>query len=148
MGDRAIMCDAVAATSEVDAVARGKRLAGAPSAAPIESRLVNHTLLGIMFPLVVIPAGEIAREVAGSTLHVRFPAGNIEFSSGEVADVDRIASCSLLSPMFAVTDVAPVPATAEAALAELMLPTDGEEVVRRKAPQKTRSIGVTSCVAF
>ncbi|MGV7218728.1 [NiFe]-hydrogenase assembly chaperone HybE [Bradyrhizobium sp. UFLA05-112] len=141
-----MMFDAVTATSEVDAVARGKRLADAPSASPIGFRLVNRTILGIMCPLVVVPAGEIAREVAGSTLRVRFSAGNIEFSSGEVADIDRIASCSLLSPMFAVTDVASVPA--EAALAEPMLRPDGEEAVRRSAFATNASIGVTSCVVL
>lgn len=133
-GDRVIICDAVVAANEVNAVAWHKRLAKAPSAARIGCRRFNGTILDIMLTPVVIPAGETAREVAGSTLRVRLPAAAIDFSSGEVAEVGRIASCSLLSPVFAFTGVPSVLATAKAGLAELMLAADGEKTVHRSTP--------------
>jgi [NiFe] hydrogenase assembly HybE family chaperone len=101
-------------------------------------RWFNGTIIGIMvtpwFMNVVMPAGKIAREASGSTLRFRFPAGDIEFTLSEVAQVERIASCSLFSPMFQFADVTHARATAEAAIAELMLLADSEEAVKRGEP--------------
>jgi [NiFe] hydrogenase assembly HybE family chaperone len=101
-------------------------------------RVFNGTIIGIMvtpwFMNVVMPAGEIARDALGSSLRVHLPAGDIEFTLSEVDLVGRIASCSLFSPMFGFADMAAACATAEAALAELMLPADSEEAVRRREP--------------
>ncbi|MBB4371732.1 [NiFe] hydrogenase assembly HybE family chaperone [Bradyrhizobium sp. cir1] len=98
----------------------------------------NGQIVGIMvtpwFMNVVMPADQVARDAMGASLRVRLPAGDIEFALGEVAPVGRIASCSLFSPMFAFADMPAALATAEAALAELMLPADSEEAVRRRAP--------------
>ncbi|MGX4769215.1 [NiFe]-hydrogenase assembly chaperone HybE [Bradyrhizobium guangdongense] len=98
----------------------------------------NGTIVGIMvtpwFMNVVMPASAVAQARSGTTLRIRFPAGDIEFTFSEVAQMGRIASCSLFSPMFQFADMASARATAEAALAELMLPADSEEAVRRREP--------------
>ena len=103
-------------------------------------RRFNGTIIGIMvtpwFMNVVMPAGAM-RETSGTTLQVRFPAGDIEFALSEVGQIGQIASCSLFSPMFQFADMAAARATAEAALAELMLPEDSEEAVRRREPATT-----------
>lgn len=103
-------------------------------------RRFNGTIIGIMvtpwFMNVVMPAGAM-RETAGTTLRVRLPAGDIEFALSEVGQIGQIASCSLFSPMFEFADMAAARATAEAALAELMLPDDSEEAVRRRQPATT-----------
>ncbi len=107
-------------------------------------RPYNGTIVGIVvtpwFMNVVIPAGEIAQEASVPSLRARFPAGDIDFAVSEVIPVGRIASCSLFSPMFGFADMASARATAEAALAELMLPADSEEAVRRRAPATTSTI--------
>ncbi|SFI17100.1 [NiFe]-hydrogenase assembly chaperone HybE [Bradyrhizobium sp. cf659] len=99
-------------------------------------RSFNDTIVGIMvtpwFMNVVMPARAAAQ--ATSTLRIRFPAGDIEFTLSEVGHMGRIASCSLFSPMFQFADMAAARATAEAALTELMLPADSEEAVRRREP--------------
>jgi len=101
-------------------------------------RPFNGTIVGILvtpwFMNVVMPAGETAQEVSAPGLRVRFPAGDIDFAFSEVMAVGRIASCSLFSPMFQFADMASARATAEAAIAELMLPADSEETVRRRVP--------------
>jgi [NiFe] hydrogenase assembly HybE family chaperone len=141
-----------------DAVAWGERLAGSyreigdramrdlpiyNDALGVEAvgfRRFNGTIIGIMvtpwFMNVVMPAGAM-RETAGTTLRVRLPAGDIEFALSEVGQIGQIASCSLFSPMFEFADMAAARATAEAALAELMLPDDSEEAVRRREPATT-----------
>ncbi len=100
-------------------------------------RPFNGTMVGIMitpwFMNVVMPACA-ARENSGTSLRIRFPAGDIEFTLGEIGQMGQIASCSLFSPMFEFADMAVARATAEAALAELMLPDDSEEAVRRRQP--------------
>lgn len=101
-------------------------------------RPYNGTIVGIVvtpwFMNVVMPADEIAQETSAPSLRLRFPAGDIDFAISEVGSIGRIASCSLFSPMFEFADTDSARATAEAALAELMLPTDSEEAVRRRAP--------------
>ena len=101
-------------------------------------RRFNASIVGIMitpwFMNVVMPASAVAQASLGATLRIRFPAGDIEFSLSEVGQMGRIASCSLFSPMFEFADMAAARATAEAALAELMLPSDSEEAVRRREP--------------
>ncbi|WP_375161008.1 [NiFe]-hydrogenase assembly chaperone HybE [Bradyrhizobium sp. RDT46] len=141
-----------------DAVAWGERLAGSyqeigdramrdlpiyNDALGVEAvgfRRFNGTIIGIMvtpwFMNVVMPA-DAMRETAGTTLRVRLPAGDIEFALSEVGQIGQIASCSLFSPMFEFADMAAARATAEAALAELMLPDDSEEAVRRREPATT-----------
>ncbi|QOZ08171.1 [NiFe]-hydrogenase assembly chaperone HybE [Bradyrhizobium sp. CCBAU 51765] len=104
----------------------------------VDFRPFNGTIVGIMvtpwFMNVVMPAGAIAPATSGANVRMRFPAGDIEFILSEVARVGRIASCSLFSPMFQFADMDAARATAEAALAELMLPADSEEAVRRREP--------------
>lgn len=129
-----------------DAVAWGERLAAAyrdigdramrdlpiyNDALDVEAigfRRFEGAVIGIMvtpwFMNVVMPADQIARAVSGSSLRVRLPAGEIELALSEVQPIGRIASCSLFSPMFGFADMAAARATAEAALAELMLPAD------------------------
>ncbi|WP_454644922.1 [NiFe]-hydrogenase assembly chaperone HybE [Bradyrhizobium liaoningense] len=101
-------------------------------------RPLNGTIVGIMvtpwFMNVMMPASAIAPANSGANVRMRFPAGDIEFILSEVARVGRIASCSLFSPMFQFADMDAARATAEAALAELMLPADSEEAVRRREP--------------
>ena len=101
-------------------------------------RVLDGAIVGIIvtpwFMNVVMPANDIARDAVGSTLRFRFPAGDLEFTLGDVEPVGRIASCSLFSPMFGFSDMASALATAEAAVAELMLPADSEEAVRRREP--------------
>ncbi|MDH2348601.1 [NiFe]-hydrogenase assembly chaperone HybE [Bradyrhizobium sp. SSUT77] len=101
-------------------------------------RPFNGTIVGIMvtpwFLNVAMPAGAVTPATSGATVRMRFPAGDIEFTLSEVARIGRIASCSLFSPMFQVADMDAARATAEAALAELMLPADSEETVRRREP--------------
>ncbi|WP_128924943.1 [NiFe]-hydrogenase assembly chaperone HybE [Bradyrhizobium guangxiense] len=103
-------------------------------------RRFDGTMVGIMvtpwFMNVVMPASA-AWENSGTTLQIRFPAGDIEFTLSEVGQMGRIASCSLFSPMFQFADMAAARATAEAAIAELMLPADSEEAVRRREPATT-----------
>lgn len=98
----------------------------------------NDTVVGIMvtpwFMNVVLPAGDLAPDASAPRLRLTFPAGDIEFALSEVEPVGRIASCSLFSPMFDFADMVAARATAAAALAELMLPADSEEAVRRRAP--------------
>ncbi|WP_065754134.1 [NiFe]-hydrogenase assembly chaperone HybE [Bradyrhizobium paxllaeri] len=60
----------------------------------------------------------------GSNLRLRFPAGQIEFTVGELAPVGLIASYSLFSPMFEFEHMTSARATAEAALAALMSPAN------------------------
>lgn len=143
---------------DVDAVAWGELLAGsyreigeramrdlpiyndALGVAAVGFRAFNGTIVGIMvtpwFMNVVMPASA-AREASGTTLLIRFPAGNIEFTLSEVGQMGRIASCSLFSPMSEFADMAAARATAEAAIAELMLPDDSEEAARRREPATT-----------
>lgn len=103
-------------------------------------RRFNGTIVGIMvtpwFMNVVMPASD-ARQSSSATMRVRFPAGDIEFTLSEVGQMGRIASCSLFSPMAEFPDMASARATAEAALAELMLPADSEEATRRREPATT-----------
>jgi len=103
-------------------------------------RRFNGTIVGIMvtpwFMNVVMPAGAM-RATSGTSLRIRFPAGDIEFALSEVGQIGPIASCSLFSPMFQFADMAAARATAEAALAELLLPDDSEEAVRRREPATT-----------
>ncbi|MGL9622912.1 [NiFe]-hydrogenase assembly chaperone HybE [Bradyrhizobium sp. U531] len=104
-------------------------------------RRFNGTIVGIMvtpwFMNVVMPASAVAQAMSGTTVQIRFPAGNIEFTISEVGQMGRIASCSLFSPMFQFTNMAAARATAEAAIAELMLAGDSEEAVRRREPATT-----------
>ncbi|MDH6262400.1 [NiFe]-hydrogenase assembly chaperone HybE [Bradyrhizobium sp. BR13661] len=99
-------------------------------------RRFNGTIVGIMvtpwFMNVVMPASVVAQ--AGATQRLRFPTGEIEFVVSEVAPIGQIASCSLFSPMSEFADIEAVRATAEAALAELMLAADSEEALRRREP--------------
>jgi [NiFe] hydrogenase assembly HybE family chaperone len=148
--------DARTLPSDAEAVAWGARLAAAYRAIgdramrdlpiyndalgveAVDFRLFNGTIIGILvtpwFMNAVMPAGEVSQDVRGSSLRVRLPAGDIEFTLSEVEPVGRIASCSLFSPMFGFADMAAARATAAAALAELMLPADSEEAVRRYEP--------------
>ncbi|PJG53353.1 hydrogenase formation protein HupJ [Bradyrhizobium forestalis] len=140
---------------DADAVAWGEHLAGSyrqigeramrdlpiyNDALEVEAvgfRRFNGTIVGIMvtpwFMNVMMPASA-AGQSSGAPLRIRFPAGDIEFTLSEVGQVGRIASCSLFSPMSEFADMAAARATAEAALAELMLPADSEEAVRRREP--------------
>ncbi|WP_027554427.1 [NiFe]-hydrogenase assembly chaperone HybE [Bradyrhizobium sp. Cp5.3] len=142
------------AGENTDAAAWGKLLAGAyreigeramrdvpiyNDALGVEAvgfRPFSGTIVGIMltpwFMNVVMPASAMAQEAQASTVRIHFSAGDIEFTLSEIAQMGRIASCSLFSPMFRFSDMAAARATAEAALAELMLPADSEEAVRRR----------------
>ncbi|MFH0300151.1 [NiFe]-hydrogenase assembly chaperone HybE [Bradyrhizobium sp. 31Argb] len=144
--------------ADADAVAWGELLAGsyreigeramrdlpiyndALSVEAVGFRRLNSSIVGIMvtpwFMNVVMPASA-ARDTSGATLRIRFPAGDVEFTLSEVGQMSRIASCSLFSPMSEFADMAAARATAEAALAELMLPADSEEAVRRREPATT-----------
>ncbi|MGY3361997.1 [NiFe] hydrogenase assembly HybE family chaperone [Bradyrhizobium sp. GM0.4] len=101
-------------------------------------RWFNGTTIGIMvtpwFMNVVIPASAIARDTSGPSLRIRLPAGDVEFTVSEVGQMGRIASCSLFSPMFQFADIVAARATAKATFAELMLPANSEEAVRRREP--------------
>ncbi|WP_100176598.1 [NiFe]-hydrogenase assembly chaperone HybE [Bradyrhizobium nitroreducens] len=96
----------------------------------------NGTTVGIMvtpwFMNVMMPASAGAQ--AGATQRMRFPTGEIEFVVSKVVPIGNIASCSLFSPMSEFADMEAARATAEAALAELMLAADSEEAVRRREP--------------
>jgi [NiFe] hydrogenase assembly HybE family chaperone len=151
-----MMPDAQTCSSEAEAATWGERLASAyreigeramrdlpiyNDALDVEAvgfRSFSNTIVGIMvtpwFMNVVLPADGITPESSAPNLRIRFPVGVIEFGLSEVAPVGRIASCSLFSPMFAFTDTAAARETAEAALAELMLPADSEAAMRRQAP--------------
>ncbi|WP_409241944.1 [NiFe]-hydrogenase assembly chaperone HybE [Bradyrhizobium sp. NC92] len=75
------------------------------------------------FMNVVISAPPAAAQSStgpGSSLRLRFPCGELEFSPAEVAPAGPIASASLFSPMFGFDDMASTRAIAEAALAVLM----------------------------
>jgi len=100
-------------------------------------RWFDGTIVGIMvtpwFMNVAMPADAI-KQAPGSSLRMRFPVGDIEFTLGDVAQVGRVASCSLFSPMSEFADMASARATAEAALSELMRPSDSEEAVSRREP--------------
>ncbi|UPJ76762.1 [NiFe]-hydrogenase assembly chaperone HybE [Bradyrhizobium sp. 187] len=148
--------DAQLAASDADAEVWGELLAGSyreigeramrdlpiyNDALGVEAvgfRWFNGTTIGIMvtpwFMNVVMPASAIARDTSGPSLRSRFPAGDIEFTVSEVGEMGRIASCSLFSPMFQFADIVAARAAAEATLAELMLPADSEEAVRRREP--------------
>lgn len=141
------MREGQAARTDADAVAWAERLVSAyreigeramrdlpiyNDALDVEAvgfHLFNGAIIGIMltpwFMNVVMPVDEISG-AAGAALRVRLPAGDIDFTLGEVAPIGRIASCSLFSPMFEFADMAAARAAAEAALAELMLPADGD----------------------
>lgn len=99
-------------------------------------RRFNGTIVGIMvtpwFMNVIMPASADAQ--AGAMQRMRFPTGDIEFVVSQVSPIGPIASCSLFSPMSEFADMDVARATAEAALAELMLPADSEEAVRRREP--------------
>ena len=101
-------------------------------------RRFNGSIVGIIitpwFMNVVMPASAVAQAASSASLRIRFPAGDIEFSLSEVGQMGRIASCSLFSPMFEFADMETARATAEAVFAELMLPSDSEEAVRRREP--------------
>jgi [NiFe] hydrogenase assembly HybE family chaperone len=101
-------------------------------------RRFNGTIVGIMvtpwFMNAVMPANAAAQDTSSPTTRIRFPTGDIEFTLSEVGQMGLIASCSLFSPMFQFADMAAARATAEAALAELMLPADSEQAVRRREP--------------
>ncbi|MGQ0682327.1 [NiFe]-hydrogenase assembly chaperone HybE [Bradyrhizobium sp.] len=96
-------------------------------------RRFDGHVVGIMvtpwFMNVVVDADDCVLQAhrPGSTFCLRFPAGNIEFTVGEVASVGRVASCSLFSPMFEFADKASALATAAAALDALMLPPSESE---------------------
>ncbi|OAF04285.1 hydrogenase formation protein HupJ [Bradyrhizobium centrolobii] len=142
------------AGEDTDAAAWGKLLAGAyreigeralrdlpiyNDALGVETvgfRRFSGTIVGIMvtprFMNVVMPASATAREMPASTVRIRFPAGDIEFTLSDVARMGRIANCSLFSPMFQFSDMAAARATAEAALAQLMLPADSDKASERR----------------
>ncbi len=156
-GDRNMTASAPSSPSDADAVTWGELLAGmyrqigeramrdlpiyneALDVEAIGFRRFEGTFVGIMvtpwFMNVVMPASA-AGDRSGATVRIRFPAGDIEFTLSEV-QMGRIASCSLFSPMFQFADMASARATADAALAELMLPADSEEAVRRREPPTT-----------
>lgn len=139
--------------SDADAVAWGELLAGSyreigeralrelpiyNDALGVEAvgfRWFNGTIVAIMitpwFMNVVMLASAIARDASGPTLRIHFPAGDVV---SEVGQMGRIASCSLFSPMFQFADMAAAWATAEAALAELMVLADSEEAVQCREP--------------
>jgi len=89
----------------------------------------NGRILGIMitpwFMNVVTPAEQ---GTAGSSETIVFPAGAVEFTRADIADVGCIGSCSLFSPMFQFEDMAAARAAAEAALAALMTPAEDARV--------------------
>jgi len=82
------------------------------------------------FMNVVVPA---ERGAAGSSVTITLPAGAFEFTIGEVAEIGRIGSCSLFSPMFQFEDMATARAAAEAALAALMTAPEEESLPARGA---------------
>lgn len=94
-------------------------------------RRFDRAIVGIMvtpwFMNVIAIIEESSPHRPGSTQCLVFPAGEIEFTISEVAPAGRIASCSLFSPMFQFDDMAAARATAEAAIAVLMTPSDDRE---------------------
>jgi len=101
-------------------------------------RRYNGTIVGIMitpwFMNVTTSVDAVVRAAPGSSLRMCFPAGDVEFTLSEVAQVGRVASCSLFSPMSDFADMAFARATAEAALSELMRPSHSEEAISRCEP--------------
>ena len=97
-------------------------------------RRFNHAIVGIMvtpwFMNVIATVEENSPHRPGSTQCLVFPAGEIEFTISDVAPAVRIASCSLFSPMFQFDDMAAARATADAALAALMTPSDDRDDVK------------------
>ncbi|MGJ4995229.1 [NiFe]-hydrogenase assembly chaperone HybE [Bradyrhizobium sp. HKCCYLS3077] len=75
------------------------------------------------FMNVVTPAEQGS---VGSTIEIALPAGAFEFTVGEVAEVGRIASCSLFSPMSEFEDMTAARIAAEAALAAMLTASEDE----------------------
>ena len=110
-------------------------------------RKVNDRIVGVLvtpwFMNLVMAEDDGAfrpRATPGSSLRFHFPAGDIDFAVSEVASAGRIASCSLFSPMSEFGDMDSARATAEAALAALMLPADDEQAAGRRDRQLVSSI--------
>ncbi len=110
-------------------------------------RKVNDRIVGVLvtpwFMNVVMVADDGAFQPSaapGSSLRFHFPAGDIDLAVSEVASAGRIASCSLFSPMFEFEDMSCARATAQAALAALMLPADDAEATRHHEQQLVSSI--------
>ncbi len=159
-------CDERLSTAgDLDAAAWGERLAGAYreigdramrdlpifndglTVEAVGFRKVDDRIVGVLvtpwFMNVVMAADDDALQppaAPGSHLRFHFPAGDIDLAVSEVASAGRIASCSLFSPMFEFEDMNSARATAEAALAALMLPADNVEATRRSDPQLVSSI--------
>lgn len=151
-------CDEQSGTAVgLDPAAWGERLAGAyreigdramrelpifNDALNVEAvgfRKVGDRVVGVLvtpwFMNVVMPADDCAFQPSaapGSSFRFHFPAGDVDLTVSEVASAGRIASCSLFSPMFEFEDMSCARATAEAALAALMLPADDAEGARRR----------------
>jgi len=153
------------AAAELDASAWGERLAGAYreigdramrdlpifndvlSVEAVGFRKMDDRIVGVLvtpwFMNVVMEANDGAFQPSaapGSSFRFHFPAGDIDLAVSEVASAGRIASCSLFSPMFEFEDMSCARATAEAALAALMLPADDAEATRRRDQQLVSSI--------
>ena len=157
-------CDQRSGTAaDLDASAWGERLAGAyreigeramrdlpifNAALGVEAvgfRSVGDRMIGILvtpwFMNVVMATDALQPSPApGSRVRFRFPAGDIDLTVSEVASAGRIASCSLFSPMFEFADMSGARATAEAALAALMLPADNGEGARSQDSLAASSI--------
>lgn len=70
--------------------------------------------------LIAAPSCESeAQDLAGASLQLRFPAGDVDFTVSAVDGFGRIASTSLFSPMFDFADQAAARDVALAALAAL-----------------------------
>ncbi|WP_315811233.1 [NiFe]-hydrogenase assembly chaperone HybE [Bradyrhizobium sp. SZCCHNR2028] len=139
-------------TSDVTPAAWGERLAGvyreigaramrelpiyhdALDVEAIGFSVVDGRILGIVvtpwFMNVVTP---VEQGAAGSVIKIGLPAGSFEFTIGDVAEVGRIASCSLFSPMFEFEDMAAARTAAEAALTALMTSPEDEPSSERGA---------------
>ncbi|MCP3392449.1 [NiFe]-hydrogenase assembly chaperone HybE [Bradyrhizobium sp. CCGB12] len=92
-------------------------------------RAHEYGIVGVMVTpwfmnLVMAAPHRTAQSSTGlrSSLRLRFPCGDLEFSPAEVAPVGPIVSASLFSPMFGFDDMTSARAIAEAALAALMSP--------------------------
>lgn len=96
--------------------------------APVGFQVYDGGIVGVLITpwfmnlIVIAHDGNFANAASGSTVRYVLPAGAMDFVVGQVDAFGKIASCSLISPMFCFTDMATARATADAALGEIMRP--------------------------
>lgn len=97
--------------------------------APVEFQVYDGKIVGVLIApwfmnlIVIAHDANFADAASGSTVRYVLPAGAMDFVVGEVDAFGKIASCSLISPMFCFADMTTARATATAALGEIMQPS-------------------------